>query len=193
MNALSSPTPDTLELASGRILAALAPHAARGLMLETAARFAMHGPVRVLDGGNHFNAYLVARSIRRFTAGIDPVLDRISLARAFTCYQMEALLSAAALLVQNPATGEQQPATLVFDLLATFYDENVNLEERRRLLALCRRCLKAISARAPLLISLRPAMFDRPDQQELLDEMLGFADDIWEAQIPAAPAIPRLF
>ena len=66
---------DVLELASGQILAILAPHAGRSLMLETAARFSLRGPVRVLDGGNHFNAYIVARSIRRFTADIDSGAD----------------------------------------------------------------------------------------------------------------------
>ncbi|MBA4419938.1 MAG: hypothetical protein C0391_02210 [Anaerolinea sp.] len=191
MNAIANSPGDTLELASGQILAILAPHAGRSLMLETAARFALRGPVRVLDGSNHFNAYIVARSIRRFTADIDSALARISLARAFTCYQMEALLAAAALLVQHqPAPA---PATLIFDLLATFYDENVHLVERQRLLLLCQRYFRAISAHSPLLISLRPASADRPDQQTLLDEMLAFADDIWQAEAPAAPAIPRLF
>jgi len=190
MNALLT-SPAIPALPRGQILAILAPHAGRSVMLETAAHFALHGPVRVLDGGNHFNAYLVARSIRRFTADIDSALTRINLARAFTCYQMEALLSAAALLVQQqPASA---PAALVLDLLATFYDENVALIERQRLLKLCQRCFKVIAAHSPLLISLRPAMFDRPDQQDLLDEMLDFVDDVWQAEAPAVPAIPRLF
>ena len=184
---------DVLELASGQILAILAPHAGRSLMLETAARFSLRGPVRVLDGGNHFNAYIVARSIRRFTADIDSALTRISLARAFTCYQMEALLSDAVMQVQHQPQQVQPPVTLVFDLLATFYDENVNLAERQRLLMLCRRYFKAMSTRSPLLISLRPAQPSRPDQQSLLDEMLAFVDDVWQAEAPVPAAMPRLF
>ena len=185
------PTNSIPDLPHGQILAILAPHAGRTVMLETAARFALRGPVRVLDGGNHFNAYLVARSIRRFTADIDSALTRISLARAFTCYQMEALLAAATLLVQQqPASA---PAALVLDLLATFYDENVALIERQRLLKLCQRCFRVIAAHSPLLISLRPAQVDRPDQQGLLDEMLDFVDDVWQAETPAVPTIPQLF
>ncbi len=193
MNAVTLPSHDMLELASGQVLAILAPHAGRTLMLETAARFSLRGPVRVLDGGNHFNAYIVARSIRRFTADIDTALARISLARAFTCYQMEALLSAAALQNHHSSPQAQLPVTLVFDLLATFYDENVNLIERQRLLMLCQRYFKAMSARSPLLISLRPAQPARPDQQSLLDEMLAFVDNIWQAETPVPAAMPRLF
>jgi hypothetical protein len=184
---------DVLELASGQILAILAPHAGRTAMLETAARFSLRGPVRVLDGGNHFNAYIVARSIRRFTADIDSALTRISLARAFTCYQMEALLADAALEVRHLPEQAHSPVTLVFDLLATFYDENVNVIERQRLLALCRRYFKVISTRSPLLISLRPAQPTRPDQQSLLNEMLDFVDNVWQAETPVPAAMPRLF
>ena len=193
MNTISNTPDDTLQLTSGQIMAVLAPSAGRSLMLETAARFSLHGPVKVLDGGNHFNAYIVARSIRHFTADIDSALSDISLARAFTCYQMEALLSDAALQIHHLPENAHPPVMLVFDLLATFYDENVNLIERQRLLALCRRYFKVIAARSPLLISLRPAQPTRPDQQSLLDEMLGFVDNLWQAETVVPSAMPRLF
>lgn len=193
MNAISSSLNGVLELTDGQILAILAPHAGRSLMLEVAARFALRGPVRVLDGGNHFNAYIVARSIRRFTSNIDSALTGISLARAFTCYQMEALLSDAAQQAYHQPLQAQPPVTLVLDLLATFYDENVTMIERQRLLALCRRHFKILSTRSPLLISLRPAQPTRPDQQSLLDEMISFVDDVWQAEAPVPAAMPRLF
>ncbi len=87
-------------LKPGRITVMLAPHAARALLLEGAARLALHNTVRVLDGGNQFNAYNVARSIRRYTADLEPTLARIHLARAFTCYQVETLVSGAAMQVE---------------------------------------------------------------------------------------------
>jgi hypothetical protein len=194
MNIISYASPATTFLpdpASGKTLAVLAPHAGRNLMLETAARCSIRGPVHVLDGGNHFNAYLVARAVRRHTENMDDMLRRINLARAFTCYQMESLLAAAAALARQRAA--PAPATLVLDLLATFYDENVQLAERQRLLRLCQRYFKVLSAYGSLLISLRPAQCDRPDQQLLLDDMLAFVDDVWQAEILSAPAIPRLF
>ena len=44
-----------------------APHAAAKLMLELSARLSLAGEVRVLDGGNRFNVYPVARAARRYT------------------------------------------------------------------------------------------------------------------------------
>ena len=51
-------------------------------------RLAERGPVRVLDGGNQFNAYLIARQLH----GRPDLLDRISISRMFTCYQVLASL-----------------------------------------------------------------------------------------------------
>ena len=71
-------------------------------MLELAARLALTGELRVLDGGNRFNVYPVARIIRRYSPELTAALARIRLARAFTCYQ------AAAMLAEMPA--ETAPA-----------------------------------------------------------------------------------
>jgi len=67
------------------------------------------GELRVLDGGNRFNVYPVARAVRRYTPNLTASLGRICLSRAFTCYQM------AALLAKTPADGLP---ILVIDLLA---------------------------------------------------------------------------
>ncbi len=110
MDALSLPL-------SNRLLVLSAPHAAVRWMLELAARLALSGPLRVLDGGNRFNVYPVARTIRRYSAELTAALARIELVRAFTCYQL------AAMLQEMPADGRP---LLVLDMLATFYDESVN-------------------------------------------------------------------
>jgi hypothetical protein len=108
-----------------RLTLVIAPHAGMPLMVETAARLALNGSVRVLDGGNRFNVYPVAQAVRRITPRLEETLSHISLSRAFTCYQMLTLLE---------ETTAQPVATLVLDLLSTFLDENVTLVESRRLL-----------------------------------------------------------
>src|SRR5512146_2960645 len=108
---------------SGQLAMVLGPHAAQAQMLDLAARLAVGGPVRVLDCGNRFNVYPVARAIRSRTGSLQAALQRIHLARAFTCYQVLALL--------EEAPDESTP-TLVLDLLATFYDEDVKLPETQR-------------------------------------------------------------
>ena len=50
-------------------------------MLDLAAQLAAHGPLRVLDGGNQFNVYPVARAIRRRTSDLNAALQRIVLSR----------------------------------------------------------------------------------------------------------------
>lgn len=181
------------ELKQGRILAVMAPHAAQQGMLAAAAQLALSGPVCVLDGGNCFDAYFVARSVRRYTERMEEMISRISLARAFTCYQMEALLASAAARARETPTETPCSATLVLDFLATFFDENVPLAGRRRLLQQCIRYFRAISERAVLAISIRPPSAALPDQVELVENLLTAADTVWQLETPPPVQVQRLF
>jgi hypothetical protein len=173
------------ELVSQEVLLVVAPHAARSAMLELVAMLARTGPVRVLDGGNQFNAYQVARSVRRYTAGLEETMARIQLSRAFTCYQMTALLAS--------SVPEAIP-TVVLDLLCTFYDENVQLAERRRLLAGCTRRMRQLCRLAPVVTAAQPAGAGQPERAMLLDILCASANQVWELEAPpAAPALPGLF
>ena len=170
----------------------LAPHAAQGMMIELAAGLARRGELRVLDGGNLFNAYLLARALRRQTVDILAAMERVSLARAFTCYQMDALLAA------SPA---QPVPTLVLDLPAMYYDESVPLPERQRLLARGVQHLRRLSSQAPVAVSARPApaaagagLPGLAERAALLDILIEAVDRVWEADMPVAPELPpRLF
>jgi hypothetical protein len=162
MNTLPEPS-------SGHLWLVLAHHAARQPMLDLAARLALRGVLRVLDGGNSFNAYTVARNLGRLVGGggdaLESALKRIHVARAFTCYQMLTLLS--------ETTAAPYP-TLVLDLLATFYDENVQLYESQRLLEECTQHLLRLSRLAPVVVSaqvlrLRSPVQDRSILVELLE------------------------
>lgn len=113
-------------------------------MLNFTAALALRGPVRVLDTGNRFKPYYVSRAIRRQTHLLDDTLDRILIARAFTCYQVIALL-------QQAPTGPQP--TLIFDLPATFYDESVSYVESYRLLQIAVQSLQQLRGGGPVIIS----------------------------------------
>jgi len=168
-----------------RLLAIAAPHAGSQIMLTLTAYLAQRGRVRVLDGGNRFNAYLVARTLRSLSADdLTQALMRIQVARAFTCHQVLALLE------QTPP--EALP-TLVLDLLDTYYDESVPLTERLRLAERSATCLRALSQQAVVVVSLRPPRPPATDPTGLLDIILGAADRVW-LQEPATPdEVPRLF
>ena len=167
---------------SNRLLVLTAPHAAVTLMLELAARLALNGSLRVLDGGNRFNVYPVARTIRRYTPELHGALARIRLARAFTCYQMTAMLA--------EADADGLP-TLVLDFLSTFYDENVSLAESRRLLNECLRHLKRLSRHAPVVVSVKPPSLVCANRSVLVDQLTAQASQSWTLEPLPVPA-PQL-
>jgi len=116
-------------------------------VLELVARVALNGPVRVLVGGNRFDAQRLARVIRRHTTRLDETLGRIQLARPFTCYQVITLL--------EQTTGD---VPLIFlDMLATFYDDAVSAAESTRLARMAVAHLQRCQQQVPVLVTLRPA------------------------------------
>lgn len=170
------------EPVSGQFVLAVLPPRLSLPVLEMLARLALRGPLRVLDGGNRFNAYTVAQELRRHTMAVEAVLARIRIARAFTCYQVLTLLA------ETPAL---PAATLVLDLLATFRDESVPLWERRRLLGDCLEHLRRLAGPAPLLVSATSQGAAGAD--ELLALLEAAADQVWHAALPLPPAPLRLF
>ena len=156
---------------------------ARSLLPALIARLALSAPLRVLDAGNCFPAYPVAREIRRITPDLEATLQRIQVARAFTCYQVLALLE------DTPA---DSAPLLILELLSTFTDESVRLAERVRLLVRFTQEIQRIRRQAPVgvIVSLRSG---QPDTPVLLKIVERAADEVWrfEAERPLPP--PRLF
>lgn len=160
---------------TNRLIAVIAPRAAHPLMLDLAARLAVRGPLRVLDGGNQFNVYPVARALRRQTTRLEAALAGIRLSRVFTCYQMEALLA---------ETAAEPLPTLALDVLSTFYDENVKPGECRRLFAICLNHLRRLSARAPVVASVRLPGEEFRDRLPLVESLRRAAAEVWEFSEP---------
>ena len=169
---------------SNRLLVLTAPHAAGALMLELAARLSTAGELRVLDGGNRFNVYPVARAARRYTADLTGALARIRLSRAFTCYQMVELLA------DTPSDGLP---TLVIDLLATFYDDNVQLAESQRLLSKCIPHLQRLSQFAPVVVSAKPPAPLCLQKGVLAEALQAASGGSWQLESLSAPKIPTLW
>ena len=178
-----------------RLAVIAGPHAASGAMLQLAAHLALRGPLRVLDGGNRFNAYHVARALRHLKASDPtPALARIQVARAFTCYQMAALINgetsfdktsfgeADARTPTSPPAETSFRATpdafplLILDLLDTFYDESAPLPERRRLAQGCLARLRQSSQQSVIVISLRPPPPPLADPTGLFELVQAAAD-----------------
>jgi hypothetical protein len=171
------------------LITVLAPHAARTHMLALAARLARRSALQVLDAGNQFNAYEVARSLRQEGAdGFQQALERIRVARAFTPYQLLALLEAT-----GPSRAYPSAPTLVLDLLNTFCDENLPQPERRRLLVRCTAELHRLSQAAVVVVSVRPTPPEREDPLRLVDMVQEASDEVLLLEEMAPMVQPRLF
>lgn len=103
------------------------------LSLYTASHALLRGvPIALVDGTNRFDVYYIAEFARKVTSQSkrcvtpDQLLRQIYVARAFTCYQMEATITERlpAFLKRTGA-----PVAIVFGLLDTFYDEQAPLFE----------------------------------------------------------------
>jgi len=115
------------------------------LSLMAAGHALVHGvPVTLVDGSNRFDLYGLAEFARRAVGrdgAPEQVLRNIFISRAFTCYQMEAVLTE-----RLPAFvhAKQSPVVLIFGLLDTFYDEQAPLFEVRNSLERILRALHTL-------------------------------------------------
>ena len=169
---------------TGRLSLVVLPPGTARILLELVARLARRRPLRVLDGGNCFNAYIVARELGRHTRDVEAALERIQVARAFTCYQVLTLLE------ETPADGVP---TLVLQILDTFQDENVSLVERRRLLTLSVQQLRRLSCNASVGISARWPRAALPETVQLLEALEDAVDHVWRMETEKPAVALRLF
>jgi hypothetical protein len=163
---------------AGKISLVVAPRVVLQSLMSMLATLALRGRVIVVDGGNCFDAYSLARALRRHTHEIQPALKAVRLSRAFTCYQMVAMLA------ELPVDGTP---LIVLDLLGTFLDENVHFSKRQRLLESSLNLLRTISEGAPVALWARAHPAAEGEYQQLLTPLLETAQDIWELQTLEIP------
>ena len=162
-------------LHTGSLVVICAPSAASNQVSTLTASLALRGSVTILDGGNRFRPYEVARLLRQSTPEVNRIAKRIFIRRAFTCYQVLALLET------TPALSQPY---LILDLLASFYDEHVSLRESVRLLDTCLRQVERLLHLAPVLVTLAPARL--PERAVLLEQVCARAGCLFAPEEPAA-------
>lgn len=167
-------------LRPGALTVVCAPHAAREPVSRLTAELALQGSVTVLDGGNRFQPYRVAQFLRQKTPDVNQVSKRIFIRRAFTCYQMLALLE------NTPSL--RQPY-IILDLLATFYDDHVPTHEARRLLDGCLCQVERLGQFAPVVVTLAPP--PASGHAFLAEMVCARADRLLMPEVPA-PAETQL-
>ncbi len=116
--------------------------------------------------------YRVASTLRFLTNDPVAMLKNIRLSRAFTCYQVVALL-------EKVTPGSDLPV-LVLDLLSTFMDESVRAREAELLFENALMHLRRISSTAPVVVSARPLLSVSADRVKLLHALREQAFQVWE-------------
>lgn len=168
-----------LDLPAGRIHGLLAPRwVIRRMLMPVTARFALEGGVMVVDAGNLFDFYAIARTLRAHSAEVEEALRRIHIARAFTCYQVLTLLG------QIPSVNGP---IIVLDMLASFYDESVAAGERHRLLRKSIAELNRLKRQAPIVVSAVHPKHDQSD--EFVACLAESSDQVLRFETPAPAAV----
>ena len=147
--------------APGEVTLWTGPHLALDPVLEMlyAGNALARGRISLVEGANRFHPYRIGALGRAL--GVDPgaTLHRIRLARAFTAYQMVALIEG-----WRTESRRYRPTLLVgHDLPALFSDDELDPPEREALLRHMARTLAALlrEVRVPLLLTLGPGSIDR--------------------------------
>lgn len=115
----------------GRLVVLLGDEALPRAMSLTAVSLAGGEAVLLLDGGNRFDAYPIARAARRWRMPPEDLLRRLFVSRAFTCHQMSALVRES-LRPEIERRGARK--AIILSLLHTFLDEDVPEREACTLL-----------------------------------------------------------
>ena len=164
---------------SGQIYMFLGPSELIGsVALELTHRFAAHGELRLLLGGNRFSLERLPLILGEQVYDIYTVLQRMWVSRGETCYQ---LLDA---LQKTP--NQPQPFILT-DMLKTFYEEELSDIEVQRVLSDCAKELHRLSQTAPVVVS---AAFSE-ERPQLLTQLREHASQLIEVQ-PLTPLNPAV-
>lgn len=163
---------------TGKISLVVSPRGVVQSLMTMLSALALRGKVIVVDGGNCFDGYALARALRRRTHNINAALRQVLLTRAFTCYQMMAMLA------ELPADGTP---VIILDMLSTFMDENVSFAKRQRLLENSLSLIRRISEGAPVAIWARARSTPTGEDELFLVPLLETAHDIWQLQTPEIP------
>jgi hypothetical protein len=156
--------------------------------LSAAAHVLLNGvPMTLVDGSNRFDVYYIADFARRVAGRQtgrrvepDDLLRNIFIARAFTCYQMEATITE-----RLPAfvrrTGS--PVVIIFGLLDTFYDDQAPLFEVKaslqRIIAALHRLKEDHISVLLASMEMRPASTER---NTLLPSLLAALDQVYRVE-----------
>ena len=165
MNDLSQ-LPTDLDLTRSRSMTLiLTQDKARAGITELIAAQILRSPLFVVAGSEWLPAFELTRILRKRTPVVRQALNRLSVARASTCYRLFDSL------VNVPSHGEP---ILVLDFLHTFYDSDIPLRVRFFKLRECCRQIKRLTLYRPIIVMTQEMPVE--DYEKFLPALCSIAD-----------------
>jgi hypothetical protein len=139
----------------------------------------------VLDGANRFDPYTVSFFARRMWISPETLLKKIRIARAFTCYQMSALMGEklTAFLKGGAIRQESKPKVILLGPLTTFLDEDVSDREVSPLLERSLKKVDALAAEGVSFFLFQSLVPLRSKRTYLLRKLLQFSHLAWKISL----------
>jgi hypothetical protein len=154
-------------LQTGKLIVLCGADSARAESMTLIAELGLRGSVTILDGGNRYQPRRVALLLGRKTTDIRTAANRLFGRRAFTCYEMNTLLG---------TTPSLPYPCVILDLLNTFYDDHVPIQEAERLLRSCLEQIQRLQLSAPVVVTLGPPL--AAERAFLIEQVCGHADHL---------------
>ena len=156
----------------------------RAALDEIIIREALCNPILVLDAGNCFNPLQLTQKIRKQTQEVIETLERIQVARAFTCFQVVTLLE---------ETRDPKGPVFILRLLTTFVDEMIPVYERLRLLKQVDGHIERLRTSAAVRVMIRNSHFQDEPLTAWFSNLHARADAILYPEIDLQPEPATLF
>ena len=148
---------------------------------ELFASLAVRGSFHVIAGGEWIPTYAVVQFVRRKTTDVQQALNRVRLARPFTCYQVLDLL--------EDIRPEHDPI-LILDFLHHFYNPDIQPFVRRRVLEQCCKHLRRLALLRPLIVLVERMHTD--EYQQFFPLVTASADEVLRLADAPAPEEAQL-
>jgi len=141
--------------------------------------------VIILDGANRFNPYIASSFARKALISPEKILKRIRIARAFTCYQMAALMGdkLISLLGGIGELPQQKIRVILLGPLTTFLDEDVPEREVQPLFEKALRKVEEMASEGvPFFLFQSPASH-HSKRAFLMKRLFQFSDLVWKISL----------
>lgn len=140
--------------------------------------------VIVLDGENRFNPYIVSSFARKALLSPEAMLKRIRIARAFTCYQMAALMERLIFLVETIHESPlQKQRVILLGPLTTFLDEDVPEREVRPLFQRALNKVEEMATEGVRFFLFQASVPSGSRRADLMKRLSQFSDFIWRVSL----------